>query len=221
MPKKRRLLGTRMASAFETDTFEDSYRPQTEDRLRVFTVGDGVVVAIADGMGGRAGGVEAAEIFVRVAKAEVSRLSCADDPLVWDRVLTLADREIRADPAAGETTAVIVALTPRGIAGASVGDSAAWLVTDDRVWDLTAAQQHKPGLGVGMARPTPFRGKTIPGSTLLVATDGLVKYADRETIARVVRESPFVGAARRLVDLVRPPSGRLPDDVAVALCRIR
>jgi serine/threonine protein phosphatase PrpC len=205
----------------DTDTVEGSYRPETEDRLRVFTIGDGVVIAIADGMGGRAGGAAAADVFVRVAQAEVSRLGCADDPLAWDRVLTLADREIQADRAAGETTAVIVAATPRGISGASVGDSAAWVITDDHVWDLTAAQQHKPGLGVGMARPTPFRGKTVPGATLLVATDGLVKYADREAIARVVREPPFVGAARRLVELVRPPSGRLPDDVAVALCRIR
>lgn len=205
----------------DTDTFEDSYRPHTEDRLIVFDLDGGVVIAIADGMGGRAGGAEAAEVFLRVANAEVSRLGCADDPLVWDRVLALADREIRADPAAGETTAVIVAVTPRGIAGASVGDSAAWLVTDDRVWDLTAGQQHKPGLGVGMARPTPFRGKALSGSTLLVATDGLVKYADREAIGRVVRDEPFAGAARRLVELVRPPSGRLPDDVAVALCRIR
>ena len=210
-----------MATGFETDTFEDSYRPQAEDRLGVFAIGDGVVITIADGMGGRAGGAEAAEGFVQIAGAEVSRLGNLDDPLAWDRVLVLADREIQADPAAGETTAVIVAVTPRGIAGASVGDSVAWLITDDRVWDLTAAQQHKPGLGVGMARPTPFRGKAVPGSTLLVATDGLVKYASRETIARVVRESPFVGAARRVVDLVRPPSGRLPDDVAVALCRIR
>lgn len=206
---------------FETDICEDSYRPQTEDRLRVFTVGDGVVIAIADGMGGRAGGAEAAEIFLTVTTTEVARLGSGDDPLVWDRVLTLADGEIQADPAAGETTAVIVAVTPRGIAAASVGDSAAWLIMNDRVWDLTAGQQHKPGLGVGMARPTTFRGKTLPGSTLLVATDGLLKYADRETIARVVREEPCAGASRELVALVRPPSGRLPDDVAVALCRIR
>jgi serine/threonine protein phosphatase PrpC len=52
---------------------------------------------------------------------------------------------------------------------------------------------------------------------LLVATDGLFKYAAIDVIARVVRASPIGVAAEQLVDLVQLPSGKSPDDVAVVL----
>ena len=60
-----------------------------------------------------------------------------------------------------------------------------------------------------------------PGTagTLLLATDGLVKYTSREAIREAAGTAPFDELPRRLIDLVRPPSGRLPDDVAVIAVR--
>jgi serine/threonine protein phosphatase PrpC len=52
---------------------------------------------------------------------------------------------------------------------------------------------------------------------LLVATDGLFRYAARDVIARIVRENPVGLAAEKLIELVRLPSGKFGDDVAAIL----
>jgi hypothetical protein len=54
---------------------------------------------------------------------------------------------------------------------------------------------------------------------LVVATDGLFKYAAPEVIARIVRGHAIGAAAEDLVALVRLRSGKLVDDVAVVLVR--
>ena len=54
---------------------------------------------------------------------------------------------------------------------------------------------------------------------LLVATDGLFKYASAPVIAGVVRDGTVAEAAERLLDLVRLRSGKVADDVAVVLVR--
>jgi len=53
---------------------------------------------------------------------------------------------------------------------------------------------------------------------LLMASDGLLKYAAREVIARVALEGSVEEGARGLVECVRLPSGMLRDDLAVILC---
>jgi PPM family protein phosphatase len=113
---------------------------------------------------------------------------------------------------------VVVALSPAGIVGASVGDSGAWLVTPQGSADLTENQRQKPFLGTGAAIPVPFKARRLDG-TLLLASDGLFKYADWERIAEIARETDIQQAAGHLVDLVRLRSGSLPDDVSVILCR--
>jgi serine/threonine protein phosphatase PrpC len=52
---------------------------------------------------------------------------------------------------------------------------------------------------------------------LLVASDGLFKYASMQVIARVVRASPISVAAEQLIELVRLPSGKFHDDMAAVL----
>src|SRR3546814_2191343 len=49
----------------------------------------------------------------------------------------------------------------------------------------------------------------------------IFKYAGPEAIFAAAREQDVSLAAKRLVDLVRRPSGELPDDVAIILCRCR
>jgi serine/threonine protein phosphatase PrpC len=84
---------------------------------------------------------------------------------------------------------------------------------------MTSGAGPKPWIGSGMARPVEF-GKPINYMTwLLLATDGLVKYTSPEVICDVVRSTPLDEAPRRLIELVRYPTGRLPDDVAVIVAR--
>jgi serine/threonine protein phosphatase PrpC len=135
-------------------------------------------------------------------------------------VLTRADSLLEADPAAGETTAVVVAVAGDLLVGASCGDSGAWAVRPDgHIDNLTAGQRRKPRLGSGGAVPLPFSRSGLKG-TLLVATDGLFNYAKAERIAAVAPGDDLEGVAQSLVRLVRLPGGELQDDVGLVLVRV-
>ena len=71
-----------------------------------------------------------------------------------------------------------------------------------------------------MARPVPFVLPTPHRGTIVAATDGLFKYAGSDPICDATLHPDIDTAARRLVDLVRLSSGRLPDDIAGCLCRV-
>jgi hypothetical protein len=84
--------------------------------------------------------------------------------------------------------------------------------------DLTHQQIRKPFLGVGTVASIGFTRAALTG-TLIVASDGLLKYTSREKIATAVLEPDLDAVTSNLVGLVRYPSGALPDDVAIVLCR--
>lgn len=181
-----------------------------QDRLWVSSTRDRVVIALADGAGGTSGGDRAAGAVIDAVVAA----SPVDD---WAAVLT----ELELDPdrlGPGQTTAVVVTVTRDGIRGASAGDSGAWVIRDGQIEDLTHAQHRKPLIG-DHSVAIPFHGGPLAGATLLVASDGLLRHAPAAAIARVASGPDLAAAARELVDLVRLPSGEIPDDVAIVLCR--
>ena len=202
---------------FEHAVAVESYWPVGQDRADVFHVGDALVVVVADGAGGIAGGAEAADAVVAAVR-EAVEAGVDLRPRPWSDLLVALDRRMLASPEIGESTAVVVAVSPEGVAGSSVGDSAAWIAAPDRLLDLTAYQARKPFLGTGAARAVGFAAGPLAG-TLLVASDGLVKYDSREDIARTARGEDLASAAATLIQQVRLPSGQLQDDVAVVLVR--
>jgi PPM family protein phosphatase len=185
-----------------------------EDYAAFRDLGSCVVVAIADGAGGTGGGAQAAELAVEAALASAGTIDPLDE-LAWCAVLAELDGRLEAHPTAGETTLVVAALGNRQLAGASIGDSQAWLVASSAL-DLTVHQRRKPLLGSGRAHPTGFR---TCGSfdTLMLATDGLLNYAPRDAVLNKLREKDPTRAADELLELVRLPSGALHDDVGVLL----
>ncbi|MGE0713725.1 MAG: protein phosphatase 2C domain-containing protein [Planctomycetota bacterium] len=190
---------------------------QDQDRVAVIPVLGDHVLVLADGAGGRAGGREAAEALVRFVRAAARALVEGErDPC---EVLTSADAALAAEPRAGETTAVVAVVSGAEVRGASVGDSGAWQVSGDGVRDLTRAQVRKPLLGSGAATPVAFGPVPLVGR-LLLASDGLLKYAPPERIERAALTLPPDRAAWDLIETVRYPSGGLPDDVAVILCEL-
>lgn len=178
-----------------------------QDRAVVVPHEGGFVVALADGAGGTGNGAAAAEAVVEA----VARVPGLDPEMLLDK---LDERLLQLG---GQSTAVVVAIRGRELRGASVGDSGAWLIDGANVVELTAQQQRKPSLGDGaivMPFTAPFRG------TLLVASDGLLRYARRLDIAHVVASAASLQvAARELVSLVRLPDGGLQDDVSLVLAR--
>jgi serine/threonine protein phosphatase PrpC len=190
-----------------------------DDRIALLEHGDVSIVIVADGAGGLSGGAVAAERLIQFVRGALA--APAFEPLRaerWALLLERVDLELERDPHAGETTAVVVAVSDHGLVGASAGDSAAWVVHPDRVDDLTAGQHRKRRLGSGTACPVTFARDRLAG-TLVVATDGLMSYAPSTRIAAAVRQVDLGRAARELIQLVRLPSGELQDDVGVVLVR--
>jgi serine/threonine protein phosphatase PrpC len=182
-----------------------------QDRAGVREVGDGIVIALADGAGGTNGGAKAAQAVVDAV------FTAAPQGPVWPLLLGELDRDT-ARLGGGQSTAIVLSVTGAGIVGAAVGDSCAWVIRGTGIDDLTAAQHRKPLLGAGCA-PYAVRGRSLNGGTLLVASDGLIKYTSQTNIARIAGGADLGVVARSLVNLVRMRSGALQDDVSIVLCR--
>ena len=187
---------------------------ENQDRGLIITDGSRTFLCVADGAGGRSGGTEAAAMATEFVR---QHMALANNAGACVELLRQLDVAISNDKVAGETTCVLAIVTPVELFGASVGDSGAWLIpASENFFNLTQGQQRKPFLGAGCARPVSFQHQTPKGS-LLVATDGLLKHTSADQIIALCRQHPPDDAARRLIELVRYPSGALPDDVTLIL----
>lgn len=191
--------------------------PESQDRGVVIHDGPRLVLCVADGAGGRSGGTEAANMTVEWVRQNANMLknaeSCAE-------MLRKLDAAIANDAIAGETTCALAVVMSEDMFGASVGDSGIWLIpANGNHLDLTQAQQRKPFIGSGSAWPVSFQ-RPLQAGCLLLATDGLLKYTSAERINAACREHPTDVAAQRLIELVRYPSGALPDDVTVIVSEL-
>jgi serine/threonine protein phosphatase PrpC len=189
---------------------------ELQDRAEYFWQGANLILVIADGAGGMSGGAEAAEFVVRRVKEAVKSDALKIEEL--REFLVSTDQHMAAAQTFGETTCVIAALSNKKIVGASVGDSEAWLVSQTGIEKLTTQQRRKPFLGSGSAMPVSFEREQL-SETLLIATDGLFKYTGEDKIASEALIVDLEQAAQKLIELVRYPSGALPDDVSVILAR--
>ncbi len=198
----------------------EGHGARCEDRVEVFRRADFVVVIVADGAGGTSGGAAAAAIVVEAVRQRSIESGNLLDPATWRRVLGAVGERLENDNI-GQSTAVVVATDGTVVSGASVGDSEAWLVGATDLRDLSVGQPRKPLLGGGSVEPRAFKEQLRPGETLLVATDGITKYATTERICSVVRRADLSAddRAAAIVQLVRLPNGSLQDDVGLATVR--
>ena len=196
----------------ETVTALQAYRERCEDRVAVFTSDDRTVIVVSDGAGGFGSGDIAAEMVLREIEIELHRIHSADQ---WAEALCQLDCRITS----GESTAVVVDVRSYGIAGASVGDSEAWLIKDGNIANLTINQNRKPLLGSGAASPVPFMCTPLDG-VLLVATDGFCNYVKRDRVPPMIAQSDFYAIPRSCIEMVRLPSGALWDDIGIVAARV-
>lgn len=196
--------------------------PTCQDRAAVFMSRNALVLVVADGAGGIAGGEHAAESLVRRVEAHASSVAEAIDPMGWLTILNECDADLFRDPRGGETTAAICAIDSEGrCGGASVGDSRAWFVSASLVLDLTTNQKRKPLIGSGRASQRPFFQSCTPPGTLLLGTDGLFNYVSRPNIAECLEAANLTIVIDRLLDAARATTGALQDDVGIAISRGR
>jgi serine/threonine protein phosphatase PrpC len=116
----------------------------------------------------------------------------------------------------GQCTAVVVEISGDRVFGASVGDSGAWMLNGKAVIDLTENQHRKPLLGSDEAMPMGFGPIEFSGR-LLIATDGLLKYATESDIGQRAMGVSVNEAVERLIAGVRLRNGALQDDVGIIL----
>jgi serine/threonine protein phosphatase PrpC len=191
---------------------------ENQDRACVISDDCGVVLLLADGAGGVAGGAEAAAMVVELAQ---QYKGCLRDPSGCASVMQAMDQLILQEESAGETTCALAVVRGGQSFGSSVGDSGVWILSSTSTVDLTRNQARKPLIGSGSARPVEFSYTVAQeDKKLLLATDGLLKYASGSQIVEVCRARDDEGCAAKLIELVRYPSGRLPDDVTVILATL-
>ncbi|MCX6368979.1 MAG: SpoIIE family protein phosphatase [Armatimonadetes bacterium] len=199
-----------------------SYRGEaSEDRaLIVHAAPQTLVLALADGVGGRPGGGEAAQLAIETVEIEGAKLA-KNGARLWPGFFRALDDALAAHTDAGQTTLIGLTLTSQKLVGASVGDSEAWWITSEGHFDITEAQRRKPHLGTAAAEPVAFALKLTSPGTLLLASDGLFKYTDPLAVTDAVRGAADVeAAADALVALASAPAGRFYDDLALILVRL-
>ncbi|MGI8847974.1 MAG: PP2C family protein-serine/threonine phosphatase [Candidatus Dormibacteria bacterium] len=218
-------------------------RTENQDRFAAFAAANGdVVIVIADGMGGHAGGAEAADAAV---SASALILAGPGDPRP-----RLGGAVAAADAAVAQlrdrigdhpgTTLVVAWVSRSGALVANLGDSRAYCVrgglaipvTADHSWvgeQIRAgllpesAARHDPKrnivtravLGEAMA-PDITEVDLLPGDLLVLCTDGVWEALSDETIAAtVMAEAPIVQRTDWLVQAAID-AGSLDDATVVA-----
>lgn len=193
-----------------------SARATSDDRVAVIERGSSLVVVVADGAGGRAGGARASTAIEKAVRDACAAGGDAFDVRAWSALLREVDGAL-AKGFVGETTAIVLAVEDDVVAGVSAGDSEAWLVGGDEVERLTS-KQGRARIGSGRAVPVPFFAR-IGKRVLVVASDGLFGQARREAIVAAAATGSVAAMAERLREAPRLASGDHPDDLSVVVIR--
>ena len=200
---------------FATSLHVERGNPELQDCAEIFMVEDRIVIAVADGAGGIAGGAAAAETFIDNVKEACAHLVTSDH---CRRLLFQIDSLLASGRDSGETTGIVVVVTPEQMFGAKAGDSEGRLYCGNEVKCVTRSERTKPLLGSGNALVSEFA--TEMKGMLVVATDGLWKYTKSSDLAEKIKSVAPENLASELVNLPRLRSGALPDDIAVVTCRL-
>lgn len=203
---------------YEIEIISETGENENQDRVKVIRKSDNLLIIIADGAGGIAYGSHAAEKAIQyIVEHEINNTEMFECNK-WVKVISEIDKLICADNESGETTLVVTAIKKNFFCGASVGDSGVWNIHADKLIDITENQYRKPLVGSGLAMPVPFEKYNYNGS-LLIATDGLLKYAEKQRIIKSNNIKCIKAAAKEMIDSVRLKSGSLWDDTTFVLYR--
>ena len=230
----------------EGATDRGTVRAENQDAWTAMARAAEVVIAVADGMGGHAGGREAAEAAI----AGVQRALTEDDlpePVLRNAVReaglavgTVRDR-IGGDPG---TTLTVACVDPDRAVVANVGDSRAYLirtggaqqVTDDHSWvgeeiragrlDRSAARRHARRNLITRAvmgdpvEPDVFTVSLRAGDVLLLCTDGVWEPLSDEMLGQLLTlDEPLARSLERVCEAALDAGGT--DNVTTVATRVR
>ncbi|TMC78115.1 MAG: serine/threonine-protein phosphatase [Chloroflexi bacterium] len=207
-------------------------RELNEDRYLVRVEPRGTLLAVADGVGGEAGGEMASSAAIEAlsrrffdASAELSRADALAAAMrdANDAVLGAAGKSGQKGAA---STLVAAAVSGNNAVVGNLGDSRAYLVRDGTIQRITA--DHSGAFPSSITRfvgdpngvqPDVFVETLVPGDRLLLCSDGLTRHVPDEEIAAEARSQDIERAVKSLVDLANERGGE--DNITVVLYAAR
>ena len=179
------------------------------------------IACLADGQGGRAGGARAAQLAcetIATLTEQYSPTDLAKSPDLWQYLLNQTDATVCHDHTAGFTTLIGLGIHDDQLAGASCGDSAAVVLSTDKIFDLTAHQHKNPPVGSGEADNIPFQQDLVSPWRLLLVSDGVWKYAGWDKMVKTLLRVSGALLLTELQEAARLRGVRaFPDDFTVVL----
>lgn len=204
--------------------------PKGEEAAEAAAGARGVLLAVADGMGGAAGGAQAAELSLKTLVRGFARDAAGKDPLGGlVRAMEAAHAAVRARGEAQSalqgmgTTLTAVHLRGRALRLAHVGDSRAYFVRRGELSVLTT--DHNVLVKLGGMDPDEARGRRLGnmlvqcvggqtqalavesgrlevrrGDRLLLCSDGLHGAVPREKLRRLLTAADPAAAAKELLE---------------------
>lgn len=207
-------------------------RENNEDRYLVREGRNATLLAVADGVGGEAGGELASAAAIDALAAGFFSASSGQAPAdalaaamrgANDAVLAAAGQSGQKGAA---STLVAAAIDGHSAVIGNLGDSRAYLLRDGEIRMVTADhagdQQSSITRFVGDERgvqPDVFVETLRPGDRLLLCSDGLTRHVPDADIASTARRKDLVTAANALVDLAKSRGGE--DNITVVLYAVR
>lgn len=215
-------------------------RPRNEDFCGVVTPGPeeleikGVLAAVADGVGGHAGGREAAEATVRGLLADYyATPDTWSVPRSVDAVLNpinswlISQGTVRRELAGMATTLSAVVLRGRRYTTAHVGDSRIYLLrqgeltclTTDHVWDHPELHQVlRRAVGLDAMLTVDYgEGELEEGDTFLLVCDGIWGALREDRLAALLQQNGPVQAAAEAITAGALAAGGNDNATAVVL----
>ena len=207
-------------------------RETNEDRYLVREGRNGTLVAVADGVGGEAGGEMASAAAIDALAAGYFNASAGQAPAdalaaairgANDAVLSAAGESGQKGAA---STLVAAAIDGTSAVIGNLGDSRAYLLRDGEIRMVTAdhAGDYQSSITrfVGDPRgvqPDVFVETLRAGDRLLLCSDGLTRHVPDADIASTVRGKDLGNAASALIDLAKSRGGE--DNITVVLYAVR
>jgi PPM family protein phosphatase len=223
-------------------------RSSNQDSFRI--VPEIGLYLLADGMGGARGGERASQMAVDAVSEILGKSSHRDAAALLDaveeansRVLAEANSDARLE---GMGTTLVAALETQAndLAIASVGDSRAWVleenklraITEDHTWrqevgrtlglDESSLKTHPMrhvltmAVGVGAALRIRYYAVALePDAIMMLSSDGLHGVVPEEELERILNQSPHPLHDKCLELIAAANSAGGPDNVTVLLIR--
>jgi protein phosphatase len=207
-------------------------RENNEDRYLVREGGKTTLLAVADGVGGEAGGEMASAAAIDALAATFFGAG-PDRPAAEALAAAIRSANDAVLGAAGKSgqqgaasTLVAAAIAGTSAVIGNLGDSRAYLIRDGEIRLVTTdhAGEFQSSITrfVGDPRgvqPDVFVEALRPGDRLLLCSDGLTRHVPDDEIATTIRRADLERAAAALVDLARWRGGE--DNITVVLYAAR